>query len=270
VGLLSVPDNVPEPVVTPRTTASAISCATLFSVSGSIEFHLPLQYDECSSIALHPNGLAVASYRKAITDRRYLLRRFALFASAAVFFFLASFASAQQGDAMFGFGTLMSPGAASCNFNTGCPEKGGLYPNVGGDVIFHKRIGFGFDVSWRGSQGNYGGTGLPYRPILYDFNAVYQPRLTKNIGVDLMAGIGGQSTRFYSANYSCNFFSCTNYTSSNHFLEHIGGGIRYYVWGHVFVRPEIHYYHINNNTVDFTSGNVVRAGASIGYTIGPE
>lgn len=198
------------------------------------------------------------------------MRKLALSATVFAFFFIANFATAQQADAMFGFGTLMSPGAASCNFNTGCPEKGGLYPNIGGDVIFHKRVGFGFDAVWRGSQGNYGGSGLPYRPLLFDFNAVYQPRLGKKAGLDLMAGVGWQSTRFYSASYTCNFFSCINYTSSSHFLVDVGAGIRYYVWGHVFVRPEIRYYNIHNNTVDFTSGNIVRAGASIGYTIGPE
>jgi len=197
------------------------------------------------------------------------LRKFAFFLFAAAFFLLSNFASAQQADAMFGFGTVMSSG--SCDPNIGlCPEKGGLYPNVGADVIFHKRVGFGFDTAWRGGQGNYGGIGLPYRPILFDFNAVYQPRLGKKAGLDLFGGVGWQSTRFYSANYTCNFFNCINYVSSNHFLVDVGAGIRYYVWGHVFVRPEVRYYKINNNTVDFTSGNVVRAGASIGYTIGPE
>jgi len=197
------------------------------------------------------------------------LRKFAFFATIFAVFALASLASAQQGDAMFGFGTLMSSG--SCNNNTGlCPEKGGLYPNVGADVIFHKRVGIAFDVAWRGSQGNYAGIGLPYRPILYDFNADYQPRLSKKVGADLFAGIGWQSTRFYSGNYTCSYFSCINYVSSNHFLIDAGAGIRYYFWGHVFVRPEIRYYNIHNNTADFTSGNVFRAGGSIGYTIGPE
>jgi hypothetical protein len=27
----------------------------------------------------------------------------------------------------------------------------------------------------------------------------------------------------------------------------IGGGVRYNFWRHVFVRPEGHYYHIQNN-----------------------
>lgn len=189
---------------------------------------------------------------------------------------LCSFASAQQGDAMFGFGTLLSPNADPCNGVTGCPEKGGLYPNVGVDVIFHRRIGFGFDVAWRGSQGAYGGVGgVPYRPILLDFNAVYQPRLGKKAGLDLFGGVGWQSTRFYSGNYTCNYFSCTNFQSTHHFLINFGAGVRYYVWGHVFLRPEARYYWINNNTdasnlAPFSSNNVIRVGASIGYTIGPE
>lgn len=197
------------------------------------------------------------------------MRKFALFATVVAVLAFASLASAQQGDAMFGFGTLMSSG--SCNNNTGlCPEKGGLYPNVGADVIFHKRVGIAFDVAWRGGQGNYAGIGLPYRPILYTFNGAYQPRISKKIGGDLFGGIGWQSTRFYSANYNCSYFSCTNYSSSNHFLVDAGAGIRYYFWGHVFVRPEVRYYFVNNNTADFTGNNLFRVGASIGYTIGPE
>ena len=66
---------------------------------------------------------------------------------------------------------------------------------------------------------------------------------------------------------SCiDFNSC--YVSNNHFLVHVGGGLRYYVWGNVFVRPEAHFYHILNNSDVFSNNNVIRVGASIGYTIG--
>jgi hypothetical protein len=213
---------------------------------------------------------------KQRNDQEVPLRKLAFLATVFSIVFMASnFASAQQGDAYFGFGTIISPGAARCGFtassSTGyaCPETGGLYPNIGADVIFHKRFGVGFDVAWRGSQGAYGGSGgEPYRPIIYNFNGVYQPRISKKVGLDLSAGIGAQSTRFYTGQYSCSYFSCIDYTSSNHFLIDAGGGIRYYVWGHFFIRPEAHYYWINNNTADFTGNNVFRMGASIGYTIG--
>lgn len=199
------------------------------------------------------------------------MRKSALLAVMSGFFFLACFAQAQQADAMFGGGTIMSSG--SCDLTTFiCPEKGGFYPNIGADVIFHKRVGFGFDVAWKGGQGAYGGTGgQPFRPILFDFNGVYQPKLSKKVGLDLMGGIGWQTTRFYGyqPTSSCVYFGAC-YTSSNHFLVDIGGGIRYYVWGHVFLRPEAHYYHILNNTNEFSSNDIIRVGASIGYTIGPD
>jgi hypothetical protein len=203
------------------------------------------------------------------------LRKYAFLATVFAVFFLASFASAQQLDAMFGFGTVTSPGASSCGFSfstfTGnCPESGGLYPSVGADVLFHHRFGIGFDASWRGSQGAYGGEGgQPYRPILFDINGVYSAHVAKKASVDLFGGIGWQSTRFYgfSLTSNCIYFGAC-YQSSNHFLVDVGAGIRYYVWGHVFVRPEVRYYNIINNTADFTSGNVLRLGGSIGYTIG--
>ena len=46
--------------------------------------------------------------------RRFLLRKLAFLATVIAVFALANLASAQQGDANFGFGTLMSPGAAPC------------------------------------------------------------------------------------------------------------------------------------------------------------
>jgi hypothetical protein len=195
--------------------------------------------------------------------RRFLLRKLAFLATIFAFFALPNLASAQQGDAMFGFGTLVSN--QSCG--SFCPEKGGLYTNIGADVICHKRVGFAFDATWRTSQGNY--FGQPYRPILFDFNGVYQPRISKKVGADLMGGIGWQTSRFYLP-YCTNQFTCNNYTSSNHFLVDVGAGLRYYVWGHFFVRPEVRYYHILNNTDQFSSDNVFHVGASIGYTIGPD
>jgi len=200
------------------------------------------------------------------------LRKTALLAVICEFILLASLSQAQQADAMLGFGTIMSSGSTACGANS-CviPEKGGLYPSISADVIFHKRVGFNFEASWRARQGNYAGLGIPFRPILFALNGVYQPHLSKKVGVDLMGGIGWQSTRFYGyqPTSNCVYFGAC-YTSSNHFLVDVGGGIRYYVRGHVFVRPEAHFYHIVNNTADFSSNNVVRVGASIGYTIGPD
>ena len=197
------------------------------------------------------------------------MRKLTLLAVICGLFFVASLAQAQQGDDMFGLSTPFSPG--SCNADTGfCPEKGGLYPSFSADVVFHKRIGFNWETAWKATQGSYGGSGgQPFRPIITDFNAQYSPRIGKRIGVDLWGGVGFQSTRFYLP-YCTSEFSCNNFTSSHHFLVDIGGGVKYYVWHHAFIRPEVHYYDILNNDNDFTSNNVIRVGASIGYTIGPD
>ena len=87
-----------------------------------------------------------------------------------------------------------------------CPEKGGLYTNIGADVIFHKRLGFGFDAAWRDSQGTYGGTATsPIAPSCSTSTACTSPASARKSALDLMGGIGWQTTRFYGypATNSC-------------------------------------------------------------------
>jgi len=199
------------------------------------------------------------------------LRKLAILASVFAFLFFAQFTFAQQGDFFLGGGTLLSSAATSGGFPS---EKGGAYINIGGDVVFIKHFGVNVETAWRATQGPYGtGTGLNFRPILTDFNLLYQPHLGKKAGLDLMAGIGAADARFYLQGIGQSLGYYNNYVSTDHFMEHLGGGIRYYVWHHLFVRPEIHYYHIqNNNSIQdngaFSSNSVVRVGASVGYTLG--
>ncbi len=203
------------------------------------------------------------------------MRKLTLLACVFVFFLLANFAFAQQGDIWFGGGTLMSPSPSTNELALGnLAEKGGTYLNLGGDVAgFKHHLGFMVETSWRASQASYFSYET-YRPILTDFNALYQPHLSKKVGLDLSGGIGIDATRFYVPYAtSCSYFSgCINYNSQDHFMQHLGAGIRYYFWHHFFVRPEFHYYHVDGNndpnTGGFTSNNLFRASGSIGYTIG--
>ncbi len=203
------------------------------------------------------------------------MRKLTLFASLCGLFFLANVAFAQQGDIFFGGGTLLSPSPSTSELAVGnLAEKGGTYLNIGGDVAgFKHHLGFMVETSWRASQASYFSYET-YRPILTDFNALYQPHLGKKVGLDLFGGIGIAATRFYVPYAtSCSYFSgCINYTSEDHFMQHLGAGIRYYFWHHVFVRPEFHFYHVDGNTDPisggFTSDNLFRVGGSIGYTIG--
>jgi opacity protein-like surface antigen len=212
------------------------------------------------------------------------LRKLALLASIFGFFLSCHFAAAQQGDIMFGGGTVLSSAPSADQFSTGnIAERGGTFLGISGDVVgFKKRIGLMVETSWRASQAAYVPGQVNYRPILTDFNVIFQPKLSKKLGLDLFGGVGISSSRLYFPYVtSCSYFSgCRNYTSNNNFMQDVGAGVRYYVWNHVFVRPEIHYYHIDNNDQPnnlsqgiiggFSSDNLFRVGASIGYTIGPD
>jgi hypothetical protein len=177
---------------------------------------------------------------------------------------------AQQVDAALGFGTTTAPAASN-----GFPSlSGGLYVSFNGNVILKHHIGFGGEVAPRLRQAPYGINNslfsgvLPYRPIFYDFNAVYGiTSVKKKIGGDLMAGIGGEDLRFYTGTYTCGL-TCTNYQSSNHFAWHFGADLRFYVWGHAFIRPEAHYYIVHNNQ-EFNNVNAARYAISIGYSFMP-
>ncbi|HWW16703.1 MAG TPA: outer membrane beta-barrel protein [Candidatus Dormibacteraeota bacterium] len=203
------------------------------------------------------------------------MRNVALILSGCCVLLFAAFAPAQQADIMVGGSTLMPSSTNNDSVNFQPPtEKGGTYLDVGINYVrFKHHLGVNAETAWRYHRANYPGNSETYRPILTDVNVLFQPQVSKNkkFGLDLFAGVGVASNRF-NIQSSCGIPGCINYTSSNHFMEDLGGGLRYYVWHrlpNVFVRPEVHYYHIQNN-VEFSSANVFRLGASIGYTFGSE
>jgi len=201
------------------------------------------------------------------------LRKFALLTSACALLLFPSFASAQQQvDILLGGATLKSfpPINNSVNFQP-LKETNGTYISIGGDYMGFrkKRLGLNFETAWRYHQASYYGY-ENYRPIFTDVNALFQPKLSKKLGLDLMAGVGIASNRFNLLT-TCTIPDCVNYTSSNHFMEDLGFGIRYRFWHrlpHFFIRPEAHYYHIQNNA-GFATSNVFRIGASVGYSSVP-
>ncbi len=193
------------------------------------------------------------------------MRKLVLAAALLVF---ASVAAQAQLDVAFGLSTVNGQSASSATGNY-APQNigGGAYLGFSGDYLMWHNIGFGGEISWRASQNLWGGQ-LPYRPILYDFDGVYAPRLGKHAGVELQAGIGGENVRFYTGNVTCSYFAgCSNYTSTNHFMGHFGGGVRLYVKGNFFVRPEAHVYLVHNN-FEFSGPRMERYGMSIGYSWG--
>jgi len=185
------------------------------------------------------------------------------FACAALAAF-SNLAQAQKIDLAFGVSTVDAPGASAASGNhQPVSLTGGTYPGFSGDVLFFHNLGLGGEIYWKANQGNYGGdTTLPFRPIFFDFNAVYSPKLASHTYLELLGGIGALDTRFYCSSCSNGI---TNFVSDKHFMADFGGGIKFYPKGGFFVRPEAKLYLVNNNLY-FSSPRVARYGLSIGYT----
>lgn len=195
------------------------------------------------------------------------MKKITLFAVVFACFSFLSAANAQQLDAAFSVSALSAPSSTITSGIFYPTLGGGAYPGFSADFLFLHRIGVEGEVSWRASQSIYGGY-EPVRPVFYDFNAIWAPRLTKNITAELLGGIGGEDLRFYQNGYVCNYFyGCTTYISSNHFMGDVGGGIRAYFWHGAFIRPEARLYLIHNNA-EFSSSYAARYGVALGYSFG--
>jgi len=196
------------------------------------------------------------------------------FACAALTAF-SNFAQAQKIDVAFGVSTTLAPKAS---FVDGGVESapslsGGAFPGVSGDFLFYHNLGFGAEVSWRASSTNCAvalcgpDSGISYRPVFYNFNAVYSPKLASHAYLELVGGIGALDTHFSQCTgvgASCG--GSEPISSSNHFDIDLGGGIKLYVHRGFFIRPEARFYWVNNGTADYSANHAARVGASIGYT----
>jgi hypothetical protein len=184
---------------------------------------------------------------------------------AGLLFACSGLAAGQSVDAYFGLNALTASVPAGY-----AQLGGGVFPEVGGDVIFFHGLGVGADVSWRGSQNNYGG--VYYRPLYYDFNAVWQPvgftSLTPfHITPVLEAGVGSQSLRVYQNQYTCSFFGgCSNYTSSNHFVGHLAVMVKFYITSRIFIAPQAQLFIIRHDT-EFGASTSHLYGIALGYTL---
>jgi hypothetical protein len=225
------------------------------------------QYSRSQASRLNPTQLLnVTSKCLAGKYPEKNLKKLSVIALLFMFCLVERPARAQQIDAAVGFGTLTSGAGTTTNGIFYPTLGGGGYPSFSADFLLIHRLGFEGDIAWRASQNSYG-VSQPYRPIFYSFNAIYAPKLAKPITAELLAGIGGESLRFYTPYVTCSFTSCSNYVSSNHFMGDFGAGLRAYFWHNAFVRPEVRLYLINNN-VEFSSSYATRYSISLGYSFG--
>jgi hypothetical protein len=150
------------------------------------------------------------------------------------------------------------------------PKMTGAFGKIGGDFMFKSRLGFGVESDFKFSQGDY--LGLGYRPIFFDFNAIYHPipdDLTKGHFVpEFEGGVGSASIHSY---YSQSSSLLGNYSelvgASTHFQVHGAIGVKLYAKGGIFLKPQVDVRYIPNFS-QFGSNFVPEFTVSLGYTFG--
>jgi outer membrane protein W len=181
-------------------------------------------------------------------------------------------------DVFFGLGTAQasSSGQSIDTFGTGnyvnTPHLGGTFGKIGADLMLTPHFGVGGETDLRFSQSNY--AGLNYRPVFYDFNAIYAPvKSFKRIVPQFQAGLGVVNLKFYYPQQQvCDpFAGCSSSNayleSSNHFQVHVAAGLRFYASRHLFLQPQIDAHYVNN-FFQFGSNWVPEYSASVGWSFG--
>lgn len=199
-----------------------------------------------------------------------------MIAAASFLFLFTAFAEAQPRlDFYFGMGTARDESSLAYYdlLGTGIyslsPPLDGTFGTFGGAIMLRPSLGFGAEVKLRFRQGDYGGAG--YRPVFYDFNGIWTPRLGKYLMPEFQGGLGALHMRFYDPTslyydyYSGRF---TTYIGSfNHLQLHAGAGLRIYIKPQIFLRPQVDYHWVRNNPW-FKENWIPAYTLSIGYSLG--
>ena len=152
---------------------------------------------------------------------------------------------------------------------------GGAFGVIGADVMIWPHLGFNFEDAFRFAQASYlPNAGLNARPSFYDFNAVYQPLASDSRIVPVIeGGVGGAKVSIYYNQQACAIPSiCLNQSSflasANHFQVHGGLGVKLYVRGSMFIKPQVDFHYAPNLNQQYGSNFVPQYTVSVGYTFG--
>jgi hypothetical protein len=167
------------------------------------------------------------------------------------------------------FGTC-TPGAADtfCQSTSGL---GGVFLGLGGNLMFTRHFGAGFQANIQPAQSDYGP--LQFRQSFYDVNGIYAPINEKRVMLQLLGGIGGAKSSFSFSQSACvGTAVCSSQSvpvgNTNHFQVHAGVGVQFYLTSHIFVRPQFDYHYVPNFTDQFGSNSVPGGSIWVGYTFG--
>jgi hypothetical protein len=154
------------------------------------------------------------------------------------------------------------------------PTIGGLFGVVGADFMFKPHLGINGEYAFRFSQAPFlPADNLKMRPAFYDVNAVWQPISGKRLIPVLEGGFGVVKVGLHFTPGS----SITGVTSTsgfpagsdtNHFQLHGGVGVKIYVKGNLFVKPQFDLHYATHLTDQFHRNLILQYTGAVGYTFG--
>lgn len=148
---------------------------------------------------------------------------------------------------------------------------GGFFLGFGGDIMFNRHFGGGFQATIQPAKSDYGP--LQSRQSFYDVNGIYAPINRKRVVLQLLGGIGGARTSFSYSQSSCvGTAVCSTQSqpvgNANHFAIHTGVGVQIFLTEHIFVRPQFDYHYVPGLTDQFGSNSVPGGSIWVGYNFG--
>ena len=200
----------------------------------------------------------------------------------------AAGAHAQRVSAYFGLGSAKDRAGTTSNGTNTCPTGqlfdglicepgptiGGLFGTFGVDVRFKRHLGINAEYAFHFKQVPF----LPLdslnmRPAFYDVNVMWMRVAGKRIAPLLEGGAGGarlglRSTSTTPITGITNISSFPAGSRPNHAQLHFGAGLKFYVKGNIFVKPQFDLHYVFNFTDQFGRNLVLQYSGSVGYTFG--
>ena len=198
----------------------------------------------------------------------------------------AQLASAQGVSAYFGLGSATNSATTSptcgakqifddvTGFCEPGPTMGGAFGVIGADFMIKPHFGVNGEYSFRFGQADYlPAAALKVRPTFYDFNAVFQPYAgDKRIVPVIEGGIGGAKLSLYFNQQGCVTSICQNSSqvvaTANHFLLHGAVGVKIYVKGGIFIKPQFDARWVHHLDQQYGRNFVPEYTVAVGYTFG--
>jgi hypothetical protein len=156
------------------------------------------------------------------------------------------------------------------------PTIGGVFGVFGADFMWKQHLGFNGEYAFRFAQAPYLPlAGLNYRPGFYDFNVVWEPTTgsDKRIVPVIEGGIGGARIALYvtqtvSVTGISSTFTQPAGINANHFQVHGALGVKLYVKGNIFIKPQFDIHYVTHLTDQFGRDWVPQITAAVGYSFG--